>query len=128
MVTNPEPTALMDAYVLIKLLMNNKNADKIYVVVNRCIDGSEGKQSFDNLKSAVDHFLKTGINFLIEIPESTEVRKSIIDQKLLAETNKSNQVISSIQIAVNKISKIHQVLNINQPTVHNSSVSLKNSF
>ena len=128
MVTNPEPTALMDAYVLIKLLMNNKNADKIYVVVNRCTDGSEGKQSFDNLKSAVDHFLKTGINFLIEIPESTEVRKSIIDQKLLAETNKSNQVISSIQIAVNKISKIHQVLNINQPTVHNSSVSLKNSF
>jgi len=128
MVTNPEPTALMDAYVLIKLLMNNKKADKIYVVVNRCIDGSEGKRSFDNLKSAVDHFLKTGISFLIEIPESTEVRKSIIDQKLLAEKNKSNQVISSIQIAVNKISKIHQVLNINQPTVHNSSVSLKNSF
>ena len=31
MVTNPEPTALMDAYVLIKLLMNNKKADKIYV-------------------------------------------------------------------------------------------------
>lgn len=128
MVTNPEPTALMDAYVLIKLLMNNKNADKIYIVVNRCIEKSEGKQSFDNLKSAVDHFLKTGINFLIEIPESTEVRKSIIDQKLLAEMKKSNQVISSIQIAVNKISKIHQVLNINQPALHSSSISLKNSF
>jgi len=128
MVTNPEPTALMDAYVLIKLLMNNKKAEKIYVVLNRCIDEFEGKQSFDNLKLAVDHFLKTSINFLIEIPESTEVRKSIIDQKLLAEKNKSNHVISSIQSAVNKISEIHQVLNINQSTLHNSSVSLKNSF
>jgi MinD-like ATPase involved in chromosome partitioning or flagellar assembly len=108
--------------------MNIKKADKIYVVVNRCIEKSEAKQSFDNLKSAVDHFLKTDINFLIEIPESTEVRKSIMGQKLLAEMNKSNQVISSIQIAANKISKIHQVLNINQPTLHNSSVSLKNSF
>jgi flagellar biosynthesis protein FlhG len=127
-VTNPEPTALMDAYVLIKLLKSSKKADNIYVVVNRCIEKSEGKQSFDNLKSAVDHFLKTGINFLIEIPESIEVRKSIIDQNLLAEKNKSNQVISSIQSTVNKISKIHQVLNINQPTHHNSSLSLENSF
>jgi|WetSurMetagenome_2_1015567.scaffolds.fasta_scaffold04668_4 flagellar biosynthesis protein FlhG len=128
MVTNPEPTALMDAYVLIKLLKGNGNAERIYVVVNRCIERSEGKQSFDNLKSAVDHFLKTDINFVIEIPESIEVRKSIINQNLLAEKNKSNQVINSIQSAVNKISKIHQVLNINQPALHNSSLSLENSF
>jgi flagellar biosynthesis protein FlhG len=128
MVTNPEPTALMDAYVLIKLLKGNGNAERIYVVVNRCIESSEGKQSFDNLKSAVDHFLKTDINFLVEIPESIEVRKSIINQNLLAEKNKSNQVINSIYSAVNKISKIHQVLNINQPALHNSSLSLENSF
>jgi flagellar biosynthesis protein FlhG len=127
-VTNPEPTALMDAYVVIKLLKSNQKADKIYVVLNRCAEKSEGKQSFDNLKSAVDHFLKTDINFLIEIPESTEVRKSIISQNLLAEKHKSNQVINSIQSAVYKISKIHQVLNINQPTLSNSSLSLENSF
>jgi hypothetical protein len=39
-------------------------------------------------------FLKVSINFLAEIPESTEVRKSIIDQKLFAEQNKSNKVIT----------------------------------
>ncbi|MDP2362172.1 MAG: P-loop NTPase [Ignavibacteria bacterium] len=127
-ITNPEPTSLMDAYVLIKLLKNNENADEIYIAVNRCLEESEGSQSFNNLKSAVDHFLKTSINFLLEIPESTEVRKSIIDQKLLAEHNKSSQVISSIKSAVGKISKIHQVFNINQPSLHSSSVSLKNSL
>ncbi len=123
-VTNPEPTALMDAYVVIKLLKNNKSNDSIYIAINRCADDSEGKQSYNNLKSAVDHFLKVSINFLAEIPESTEVRKSIIDQKLFAEQNKSNSVINSFNTSVSKINKIHQVLNINQPLVPSSSISI----
>lgn len=122
-ITNPEPTALMDAYVLIKLLKSNDNVDGIFIAVNRCIEESEGRQAFQNLKSAVDHFLKLSVNFLDEIPESSEVRKSIIDQKLLAEINQSNEVITSINRAALKISKIHQVLNINQSTLINSSIS-----
>lgn len=113
-ITSPEPTALMDAYVLVKLLKSSDNENGIYIVVNRCVEESEGNQAFLNLKSAVDHFLKTQINLLVEIPESTTVRKSIIDQKLLAEDIKSSTVISSINGCVSKISKIHQVLNINQ--------------
>ncbi len=116
-VTNPEPTALMDAYVLIKLLKSNKHQDGIQITVNRCIEDGEGTEAFNNLKSAVDHFLKTDINFLVEIPESTEVRKSIIDQRLFSQFNKSSKVISAIDSAAGKISKIHQVFNINQLAV-----------
>ena len=110
--------------MVIKLLKNNKSNDSIYIAINRCADDSEGKQSYNNLKSAVDHFLKVSINFLAEIPESTEVRKSIIDQKLFAEQNKSNSVINSFNTSVSKINKIHQVLNINQPLVPSSSISI----
>jgi flagellar biosynthesis protein FlhG len=127
-ITNPEPTALMDAYVLIKLLKNNENTEGIYIVINRCAEESEGQQAFQNLKSAVDHFLKVSVNFLNELPESSEVRKSIIDQKLLSENNQSNQVITSIKNTADKISKIHQVLNINQPALQSSSISFKNSL
>jgi len=127
-ITNPEPTALMDAYVIIKLLKSSGNADGIHIAVNRCIEESEGSQAFQNLKSAVDHFLKVSVNFLVELPESSEVRKSIIDQKLLSELNHLNPVIASINIALSKISKIHQVLNINQPALQSSSISFKNSL
>lgn len=116
-ITNPEPTALMDAYVIIKLLKSNDNADGIYIAVNRCVEDDEGSQAFQNLKAAVDHFLKVPVNFLVEIPESIEVRKSIIDQKLFSENNQSNGIINSINRAASKISKIHQVLNINQPVL-----------
>lgn len=127
-ITNPEPTALMDAYVVIKLLKNNGHTDGIFITINRCVDQSEGSQSFQNLKSAVDHFLKIQVNFLVDIPESSEVRKSIIDQKLLAEKTQSNQAINSINQSIDKISKIHQVLNINQSVLQDSSISFKNSF
>jgi flagellar biosynthesis protein FlhG len=127
-ITNPEPTALMDAYVLIKLLKSNNNTNGIFITVNRCIDQSEGSQAFQNLKSAVDHFLKIPINFLVDIPETSEVRKSIIDQKLLAEKSRSNQAITSINQSIDKISKIHQVLNINQSLLQDSSISFKNSL
>ncbi len=116
-VTNPEPTALMDAYVLIKLLKSNKHQDGIHIAINRFIENGEGTEAFNNLKSAVDHFLKTEINFLVEIPESTDVRKSIIDQKLFAQFNKSSKVINALNDAAGKISKIHQVFNINQLAV-----------
>lgn len=127
-VTNPEPTALMDAYVVIKLLKNNKKSEGIYITVNRCTDDSEGKQSFNNLKSAVDHFLKVPINFLVEIPESTEVRKSIIDQKLFAKQTKLNAVINSLNTSASKINKIHQVFNINQSSVQTVPISFQNSL
>lgn len=114
-VTNPEPTALMDAYVLIKLLKNNCTDEGINLVVNRCTDDMEGYQAFDNLKSAVDHFLKSKIKFAGEIPESKDVRRSIIDQNILAEKQKSGPVIASINRLISEFGKNHQVLNINQP-------------
>lgn len=113
-ITNPEPTALMDAYVLIKLLKYNNTIGGLHVVVNRCIEEDEASKTFGNLKAAVDNFLKVEIEFLSGIPESSDVRKSIVDQKLLVENDNSSKPINSIQTIVNKISKIHQVLNINQ--------------
>lgn len=113
-ITNPEPTALMDAYVLIKLLKFNNTIAGLHIVVNRCIEEDEANKAFTNLKAAVDNFLKVEIEFLSGIPESSDVRKSIVDQKLLAEIDNSSKPINSIQTIVNKISKIHQVFNINQ--------------
>lgn len=113
-ITNPEPTALMDAYVLIKLLKYNDTIGGLHVVVNRCIEEDEATKAFTNLKAAVDNFLKVEIEFLSGIPESSDVRKSIVDQKLLAENDNSSKPINSIQNIVNRISKIHQVFNINQ--------------
>lgn len=113
-ITNPEPTALMDAYVIVKLLKAEANTANIFVTLNRCLDNSEAEQSFNNLKAVVDHFLKTEIHSLGSVPESIEVRKSIIDQKLLAAQKIKSDVIDSLLTLIKKINKIPQLSNINQ--------------
>lgn len=116
-VTNPEPTAVMDAYVVIKTLKSINAEQDCYIVVNRIVEENESNETFKNLNSATEHFLKTKVNFLVSIAESTEVRRSIIDQKLLAISTQSSIVIGAIKSAAERIIKIHQVLNINQPSI-----------
>jgi flagellar biosynthesis protein FlhG len=118
LVTNPEPTALMDAYVTVKTLTNNFDPELVYVVVNRCAEIGEGNLAFNNLKSAISHFLNFRIELLVDIEDSKSVRTSIMSQKLLAQSDETNAVIRSIDLAVDRINKINQVFNINQPEYH----------
>jgi flagellar biosynthesis protein FlhG len=116
LVTNPEPTALMDAYVTVKTLANNFDPELVYVVVNRCAEIGEGNLAFNNLKSAITHFLNFRIELLVDIEDSKSVRSSIMSQKLLAQSDETNAVIRSIDIAADRINKINQVFNINHLT------------
>ena len=42
-VASPEPTAIMDAYVVLKLLVENESEAKRYIVINKCSDTDEGR-------------------------------------------------------------------------------------
>lgn len=112
-VATPEPTALMDAYVLIKQLIVNSAEKNIFVAINRVVESNETEQSFDNLKTAVSHFLKTRIDFLVSIPESLLIRKSIIEQNLYTKQQKTDAVVEAFSSAADKINKINQMFNIN---------------
>ena len=112
-VATPEPTSLMDAYVVIKQLKFNSSEENIFLAINRVVELNEAEQAFDNLKTAVNHFLKTKIEFLVNIPESMQIRKSIIEQNLYTEHQKNDDVSRAFVLAERRINKINQVLNIN---------------
>lgn len=84
LVTNPEPTSIMDAYVIIKLLNKNVVTNRKYVIVNRCASFTEGKTAFDNLYKASTHFLREKIDLLGIVEYSAEVSRSILSQELFA--------------------------------------------
>lgn len=116
-VATPEPTSLMDAYVVIKQLKFNSCEKNIFLAINRVVELNEAEQAFDNLKSAVDHFLKTKIEFLVNIPESMQIRRSIIEQNLYTEHQKNDDVFRAFVLAERRINKINQVLNINHSSL-----------
>lgn len=59
LVTNAEPTALTDAYALLKVYTKRagRDGDKVFVVLNQCGSKEEAMQGFDRLRAASGRFL-----------------------------------------------------------------------
>ena len=112
MVTNPEPTAVMDAYVVLKFLKSREcNSEKL-VIVNKASDKGEGERTYQNLLTATGHFLNEKPEFLGTVQFSQEITKSIIAQKLLVKSNPNSKITKQITSLASKIVEIAQMANI----------------
>ncbi|MHB1687333.1 MAG: AAA family ATPase [Ignavibacteriaceae bacterium] len=111
-VTTPEPTAVMDAYVIIKFLNNRDYTGGKMIIVNKCMEKNDGEITFNNLSMAANHFLQEKINLLGEIQYDNTVSKTITTQELFLKKYPR----SAVSLQISKISKrlyeIIQVANI----------------
>ncbi len=114
-VTSPEPTALMDAYVILKLLIENESKAERFVIVNKCSDTNEGENAFINLSTAVNHFLKEHLELLGIISYDSAAHKSIINQELLLNFDPQSIAADEILQFVKRFITITQLANNNQP-------------
>ncbi|MEJ5350752.1 MAG: AAA family ATPase [Melioribacteraceae bacterium] len=112
---SPEPTAVMDAYVLIKIINENLQQPKNFVVINKADNKEEGEQAFKNLNTAVNHFLKTEIILLGVVDYDRMVYKSIVNQELFAAVYPNSVASLEIDEIVHRFLKIAHVANSNQP-------------
>lgn len=96
-VVTDEPTSLMDAYGLIKILMQYVNTDKMKLIINNVIDSEDANDISTKLNLATGRFLKLKIDVLGYIPYGREVRQSIINQELLARNDPESEVIAQLK-------------------------------
>ena len=116
MVISPEPTAVMDAYVVVKLLASANASQEKFVVVNKCLDKSDAQNTFSNLSLATKHFLGDSPEFLGAISFDVAAHRSILNQQLLVdEYPESKSAIEIEQIAMQFLT-IVQVANISRPS------------
>ncbi len=113
-VSSPEPTAVMDSYVILKLLKGKKTGQKKFIIINKCEGKEEAETAFNNLQSASNHFLKEDLTLLGYIEFSAEVHKSIVTQELLAEKNPLCKAGEQFFYLAEKLSKTSQLANIKQ--------------
>ncbi len=112
-VTTPEPTSIMDAYVMIKLLCVNSIGMEKMVIVNKCNDEAEGRQAFQNLNSASYHFLREKLNCLGLIRYDSAVSRSIVNQKLFIEHNEESMITANFFKMIKNLDEFVHVANIN---------------
>ncbi len=99
-VTAPEPTALTDAYALMKIVNLQVPGLPMDVVVNRCLDADEGRDAFVRLATACERFLRRGIRFAGSLPEDQALRLAVRDPRRLLETIPATTVARALRDTV----------------------------
>ncbi|MHB8578620.1 MAG: AAA family ATPase [Ignavibacteriaceae bacterium] len=112
LVTVPEPTAVMDAYVIIKFLSSSNYSGEKMVVINKCVDRNDGEVTFNNLSLAAHHFLKEKIDLLGEIKYDNTIGKTIKAQELFIKKYPQSEVSLQILKSAKRLYEIIQVANI----------------
>lgn len=79
-VTTPEPTAVTDAYGLIKMLSLANPKARIRIVVNMVENASEGRAIFERLVTVSSRFLGVEIGYLGFIERDPAVTRAVRDQ------------------------------------------------
>ena len=84
-VVSPEPTAIVDAYALIKVLYTKHGEKKFRLLVNQARDDKEGLEVYKNVSVVADKFLNISIDYLGFIPYDENLRKAVRMQKPIIE-------------------------------------------
>lgn len=98
-VANPEPTSVMDAYVMTKYLVQSGFNITPSVIINKCANFEDGQRAYQNLGKALRHFLREQVELLSIMPTHNDIYQSIMNQELLIK-DKMDTPIRELMISI----------------------------
>ncbi len=85
-ILTPEPTALTDAYALIKVLSSRHDVKKFRLLVNLARSEKEALEVFRKLSLVADRFLETlSLDYLGYIPYDSKLQQAVRAQRLVSD-------------------------------------------
>ncbi|MGB9731416.1 MULTISPECIES: MinD/ParA family protein [Calditerrivibrio] len=112
-ITQPEPTAVTDAYAFIKVVNKEFNITRPYLVVNKSKTKEDGINIYENLKNVLKRFLDIDLELLGVIRDCKEVALSVREQKPIAETNPTSIYMRDLILVGKKIVNMNIEKNYN---------------
>ncbi len=104
---NDDPTSLLDAYALLKILPDGFNWRKIELLANNVIDYEDYLEFSNKMNSAVETFFGERLDTLGYIPYDRSVRQSIIKQKPFVFSRPDSEITrSAIKLAEKITSRV----------------------
>ncbi len=76
-VANPEPTAVLDAYGVIKMLVEYGHSGRVHLVMNRVHDPQAADDCARRIVGTAQQYLDRGVSFLGSVPEDEAVAASV---------------------------------------------------
>jgi flagellar biosynthesis protein FlhG len=106
-ITTPEPTALTDAYGLLKALRTDDSGVLVNVVVNRVQKEVDARATFERLENAVQKFLNGRLNLLGWVYEDPLVGKAVMKQEPIGISYPESSAYQCIQWIAGSISGLY---------------------
>ncbi|WP_425806978.1 MinD/ParA family protein [Desulfitobacterium sp. Sab5] len=107
LLTTPEPTAVTDAYGILKALRSDDKEVLVNVVINRVHREADAKATFERLEKAVNKFLHGSVNLLGWVYEDPLVGKAIMNQEPLGVTYPDSSAYRCIQWIAGSVSGLY---------------------
>jgi flagellar biosynthesis protein FlhG len=100
-VTNSEPTSIMDAYALIKIFENACSPSSFLILINNSKDEIEGQEAFQKLQKAVNSFLKSRISLLTIFKENPSLKEYVSEHNLLGFFHDNSNILDTFKASLN---------------------------
>lgn len=94
-VTTPEPTAITDAYALMKLLSTQYHQKRFLLAVNSVRSADEGLDVFEKLTMVSGRYLDIFLDYLGCIPYDKKMHESVRQQQVMVDLFPDNKVAKS---------------------------------
>ncbi len=107
-VATDEPTSIVDAYGLIKILKTHVPDRAVGLLVNNIIDGDDADEVTKKLNLATKKFLNLQVPFLGFVPYDRAVRQSIVEQKPLHRQRPQSEAAQAIGAIARTMTRLSQ--------------------
>jgi len=102
-VATTEPTSVMDAYALIKMIVRERPDHPISVLMNGVTSLREADQAVAKLRRAVQHFLRRDVGFGGAVPQDSSVPKAIAAQVPVCRRAPSSAAALSLRLVAKRL-------------------------
>ncbi len=103
LVTTPEPTAITDAYAIVKLASAERVDLDVQILVNFAASKHDAMEVFDRLSSVISHFLSTEVHFLGFLPRDPLLEKAVSMQEPLLRLFPKSSAATQIKFITRKL-------------------------
>ncbi|MHB0874965.1 MAG: MinD/ParA family protein [Anaerolineae bacterium] len=103
LVTTPEPTALTDAYALVKVTTSGAPSMRFGLVVNNCLSMAEGADAAMRLREVTRRFLSVQIPLWAILPRADEVGLAVRSQLAVIEAYPESSFARGVQQLCNHV-------------------------
>lgn len=85
-VMTPEPTAMTDAYALMKVLATRHGLRHFLLLVNQTSGDAEARRSYAQIARVAERFLGVGVEYVGYVPSDDVIRRSVREQRSIMES------------------------------------------